>query len=180
MGQLTHKLRREHEEIYRSIISLKRIMDIVDMDADKRLQAYGEFVSYFKLFVDRVHEQKEEEILFTALEQKEDREEEGLLNTLTHEHELGRDLIDEMEDAVKDRNILEFQSVAREYIDLIKRHIDHENAELLVVSDRLLTEDEQEPLLQGVNAFEEEIFSDENNNRIAGTIDRWEKEFGLN
>lgn len=180
MGQLTHKLRREHEEIFRSLITLKRIMDIEDMDAEKRLEAYGDFVDYFKIYVDRIHDQKEEVILFPALEEKEEREEEGLLSKIFHEHELGRELVDEMQDAVKARNIQGFQEAAREYIELMKNHIDYENRELLVVADELLSEEEQEPVLKGANEFEEEILSEPKHANIAGTVDRWERELGLN
>lgn len=119
-------------------------------------------LEFLKVFVDTCHHGKEEDILFPALEKVGMTEKEDLINELLAEHRTGRDLVRDMGvalDGLKggtENTSSVIADKAREYIALLQKHIQKENADLFPMAQRRLPQNEQEELAQHFDRLEKE------------------------
>ena len=98
-------------------------------------------LSFLSEFADGHHHDKEEKILFPAMEEAGFPRDDGPLAVMLHEHDLGRALIARMRelspletDAARE----EFRSSARQYTELLSQHIQKENNVLFRMADRAI------------------------------------------
>jgi hemerythrin-like domain-containing protein len=156
----TEILRKEHDVIL-------KMLDAADVVAQRLI--LGEKVSpdtldglqeFFRLFADRCHHGKEEDILFPLLERKGMPRGGGPIGVMLSEHGRGRELIHEMELAssqfhdtpgVSGRR---WAQAAAEYTNLLREHIAKENDVLFQMAESLLTSEEQERLSQEFERME--------------------------
>lgn len=153
----TEDLRAEHE----GVLSMLRIMQAVILRLRTgaavpraHLEAILEFL---KIFADRCHHGKEEDILFPALEAAGVSRDSGPIGVMLREHSLGRRHIRAMETALESFGAAEsdaspitgesgsgaqaFATAAQDYVDLLSQHIAKENNQLFVMAERLLGPD---------------------------------------
>ena len=96
-------------------------------------------LDFLKIFVDKCHHGKEEDILFPALEAAGMPREGGPIGIMLHEHVLGRGLIRDMDAALAgSADPRSFVAPALDYIELLTQHIAKENSVLLPIAERLL------------------------------------------
>jgi hemerythrin-like domain-containing protein len=158
----TRQLRDEHE----GILVMLRIIETVCRQAEssKRLtiEHFEAILEFLKVFVDKCHHAKEEEILFPALEVLGIPKEGGPIGVMLHEHALGRELIKAI-----DKSFMEYKGggkealeavnhSANEYVSLLLDHIAKENNVLFVMAESRLSEGQQEELYEGFEKIEEE------------------------
>ena len=132
--QAIKDLKMEHNAVHLTL----RILDKICQRIEKAeeiidLQHIDQLLEFFKVFVDKCHHGKEEELLFPALENAGVSNKGGLIEVLLHEHQQGREYVQAMNVALAqfkkgDRKVVnEFVKTAREYINLLDQHIDKEN-----------------------------------------------------
>ncbi len=149
-------LRAEHDGIGVMLQVLEAIC--------RRLEAHepldgGELeaiLGFLKVFVDRCHHGKEEELLFPALEAAGIPREGGPIGVMLSEHEQGRGLIRSMREALEGPDGSGFAATARSYIDLLRAHIAKEDSVLFVAAESILASNQDSALFEGFEAIERE------------------------
>jgi hemerythrin-like domain-containing protein len=98
-----------------------------------------DILDFLKIFADKCHHGKEEDILFPALEAAGMPREGGPIGVMLHEHTLGRGLIRDMDAALAgSAGPRAFVAPALDYIELLTQHIAKENNVLFPMAERLL------------------------------------------
>jgi hemerythrin-like domain-containing protein len=138
----TRALRDEHALILRVVDALERTLDHGREAAAARAAA-GQFPTFFRLYTDALHHGKEEDLLFDAMAEEGFSKVDGPIAHMMEEHRLGRALVRQMADSA-DSLIdhpaawRDFETAARDYVDLIRRHILKEDHGLFDTADSVL------------------------------------------
>ena len=159
----TEQLKNEHEAV-------KLMMKILDAAGGKlkagnkqKIADFEDMIDFLKVFVDRCHHGKEEQILFPQMEKAGVSKENGPIGVMLAEHEQGRGYIRGMSQGVEDYKAgkgdatqLLLENVAL-YIELLDQHIFKENNVLFAMADKLFTEEEQNTLFDQFEELEEKV-----------------------
>lgn len=154
-------LKMEHDAVQLTLRILDKICQKIEQSGEIiDLQHIDQLLEFFKVFVDKCHHGKEEELLFPALENVGVSREGGPIEVLLHEHQQGREYVQNMNAALVqykkgDRTAVdEFVKNAKEYINLLNQHIDKENSVLFPLAETHLSEQEQAKLWEGFELIE--------------------------
>ncbi len=154
----TKQLRDEHEGILTMLEMIDRMVAEPQLAVDRFEQA----LEFLKIFADRCHHGKEEDLLFPALEAKGVSRDNGPIGVMLSEHQQGRGFIKGMNDGLgqyQDGNsgaLAAIRENAHAYTQLLRNHIDKENNILFMMAERILTRQEQEELLAEFEVIETE------------------------
>lgn len=157
----TQQLRDEHEGIKIMLSILEQVGRQLKGTGNLNKEHFDGILEFLKVFMDKCHHAKEEELLFPALVAG-GVPEDGPVVVMLHEHEIGRNHIKAMNaafagyiarDLSLSKNIT--QSIGS-YIPLLRDHIEKENNVLFVMADNLLSEKKQDELLEGFEKIEQE------------------------
>jgi hemerythrin-like domain-containing protein len=162
MTTATQILRKEHDAIL-------RMLDVTE-EAARKLRAaqpvpaetLNGLLEFFRLFADRCHHGKEEDLLFPALERKGMPRAGGPIGVMLHEHEQGRALVGQMASAAEayaggDAEAgRRWAAAASPYAALLREHIAKENEVLFVMAERMLSDAEQAELASAFERMETE------------------------
>ncbi|WAC08598.1 MAG: hemerythrin domain-containing protein [Thermodesulfobacteriota bacterium] len=157
----TQQLRDEHEGVKIMLSILKQVCHQLGSTGNLNKEHLEGILEFLKVFVDKCHHSKEEELLFPALVAA-GVPADGPIAVMLHEHEMGRNYIRAMSDAyatymVGDKSSSQgIMQNAHGYISLLKGHIEKENTVLFVMADNLLSEKRQDELFEGFEKIEEE------------------------
>ncbi len=155
----TQQLKEEHE----GVLLMLRILD--EVSRQLKSQGYIEnehfesILDFLKVFVDKCHHGKEEELLFPALV-KAGIPHDGPIAVMLFEHEMGRKYIRVITDAFERYKLKDASAAAaiaqnaQDYIALLADHIDKENNILFAMADDRLTEKTQDELFEGFEKIE--------------------------
>lgn len=158
----TRQLRDEHEGIKVMLRIIENVCKQAESGERLMIEHFEGILEFLKVFVDKCHHAKEEEVLFPALEALGIPKEGGPIGVMLHEHALGRGLIKDIDKAFTEyRNggkaaLKEVNQSAKEYIFLLFNHIGKENNMLFVMAENRLSEEQQEELYEGFEKIEEE------------------------
>jgi hemerythrin-like domain-containing protein len=125
----TQELRAEHDGILLMLEILGRICNRMDTGTAVDLKHLEGIVEFLRVFADRCHHGKEEDILFPAMEKAGIPKEEGPIGEMLHDHDHGRSCIRRMNDALEkmqggdETHRSSFIEAALEYTSLLKNHI---------------------------------------------------------
>ena len=154
-------LKMEHDAVQLTLRILDKICQKIEQSGEIiDLQHIDQLLEFFKVFVDKCHHGKEEELLFPALENVGVSNKGGPIGVLLHEHQQWREYVQNMNAALVqykkgDRTAVdEFVINAKGYINLLNQHIDKENGVLFPLAEKHLSEQEQEKLWEGFELIE--------------------------
>ena len=158
----TDILIKEHDAILKMLNILEEVC--LRLDNGERVEETDleNIVEFFKVFADKCHHGKEEDILFPALEEYGIPNEGGPIGVMLSDHVVGRDNVKGMSDAIvdykegKDSAPIEFVRYGRNYIELLTAHIEKENNILFVMADMHIPDERQQSLLVDFEKAEEE------------------------
>jgi hemerythrin-like domain-containing protein len=157
----TQQLRDEHEGIKSMLSILEQVCQQLGSTGSLNREHFEGILEFLKVFVDKCHHGKEEDLLFPALIAL-GVPEEGPIAAMLLEHEMGRHFVKAMS-AVFARYIAGEESSAKDiikdaygYISLMKGHIEKENVVLFVIADSHLSNKRQRELSEGFEKIEEE------------------------
>ena len=157
MTTATNTLRDEHKAILKMLDATEEVARRIKSGAAAAPETLSGLLEFFQVFADRCHHGKEEDCLFPLLEQRGLPRQGGPTGVMLHEHEQGRELIQNMRKAAEaftagqNGASLLWADAALDYAALLRAHIAKENDVLFVMADRLLSVSDQESLL---DAFE--------------------------
>ena len=177
MGKATQDLRKEHD----SILHVLEILDVM-ISADNKentemLQNYTELVYFLKIFADKCHHGKEENILFLDLEKLGIPNQGGPIGVMLQEHNQGREYIALMDKALESKDLKEFNAAAARYSELLRSHIEKENNVLFVMADQTLDEARQDELFEKFEQHEETVIGHGVHEELHAMIHKWSKIF---
>ncbi len=178
MTSATDTLRKEHDTILRMLDAAEEVA--LQLDRGERVppEVLAGLLEFFRLFADRCHHGKEEEMLFPILEKKGVPGTGGPLGVMLAEHQLGRALLERMAEAA---DAYEsggpeaghcWSRAVRAYAVLLRGHIFKENEVLFVMAEGLLTDAEQALLAQGFEKVEEQRMGPGAHERLHALMDK--------
>jgi hemerythrin-like domain-containing protein len=135
----TDDLRAEHEGILRMLDILRAIATRLGAGRNVPVAQLEGILDFLKVFADKCHHGKEEDILFPALEAAGMAHDNGPIAVMLHEHTLGRGHIRDMAAALAENaGLAAFAGPALAYVELLTQHIAKENNVLFPMAERLL------------------------------------------
>lgn len=144
--KVTEQLKAEHNGIKLMLNILDKMctkLESADMINPKHLDEVLEFI---RIFIDKCHHTKEEELLFPALERAGIPKEKGPIGVMLLEHSKGREYIKALGEAIDEYKrgsetaALKIIENAKGYIRILLAHIDKEDNVLYPMADARLSE----------------------------------------
>jgi hemerythrin-like domain-containing protein len=178
MNTATAILRQEHDAILRMLDVTDAIVQQLERNQRVAPETLAGLLEFFRLFADRCHHGKEEELLFPLLERKGMAHEGGPIGVMLHEHEQGRSLVRQMGDAADAYGSGQAQAgarwadAARSYVALLRQHIDKENNVLFMMAENVLSAAEQAELVAAFEKVEEEKMGAGTHERLHALMDK--------
>ena len=152
MKSPTDVLRDEHTIILRGLDLLGAAADRPEAGAAPPDGWWEEVLGWLRAFADRNHHAKEEDLLFPALINAGVPAEGGPIDVMLEEHAQGRALVRAMAESRGAARAAK----AREYVALLRAHIDKENGVVFPLADAVLDDAEQRALASAFTAVESE------------------------
>ena len=111
-------------------------------------------IEFLRVFVDKCHHAKEEDVLFPALVEDGEPIENDLVKVLLAEHAAGRKLVSEMTEALTSYqagnrdSVSDLRGAARSYTQLLTDHIAKEDSELYPLADIKISAAAQQEMVE--------------------------------
>jgi hemerythrin-like domain-containing protein len=158
MSKAMADLMNDHEAILSALDIFTKILDSNKAKASVNAQEMTDFVNFLKEFADKCHHGKEEGMLFPAMIAAGVPDHGGPIGVMMTEHVQGRKLIHDMDEALEgvvDQARLE--KAGRDYIDLLRAHIQKENMILFPMADRVLNGQLLDKMAENFDEHEEKV-----------------------
>jgi hemerythrin-like domain-containing protein len=156
----TEILKHEHKVINLMLDGVRRELTELREVGTFDFPKLEKVLDFGRNFIDRCHHAKEENYLFLKLEEKGQPEDRGLLAELLAEHRQGREHLAAMAQSMPQaqagdqKALKDLAGHVRAYLELLTDHIDKENEILVPMTDRLLSQGEQEAVGKAFEEFE--------------------------
>jgi hemerythrin-like domain-containing protein len=178
MDTATEVLRKEHDAILRMLEATEEVARRLRNHERVEPQILDQLLEFFRLFADRCHHGKEEDLLFPLLEKKGMPRGGGPIGVMLMEHDQGRGLVGQMDIAGKEFATgdsaagLRWATAAADYAELLREHIAKENEVLFVMAERMLTPVEQQELALAFEKSEAEKLGAGTHERLHAMMDK--------
>ena len=159
----TDALKHEHE----AVKLMMRIMEVISarIRSGQKVQRQDldNMTDFLRIFVDRCHHGKEEEILFPVLEEAGIPKSGGPIGVMLAEHEHGREYLRNISHALINfeagdhSRAIDLSDNIQAYIELLNEHILKENDVLFQMADKVLTKEVQNNLYDRFEELEENV-----------------------
>ncbi len=159
----TALLRREHElilEVSNALADMARRSEEQALD----WASVSDCVTFLRLFADAFHHRKEEDLLFPSLVAHGLPEKAGPVAVMLYEHGQGREMVQEMVEAVEQAGAdapdaaSRMRGAALGFQDLITAHIAKENGILFDIADQAIEDDACRELCSAYESVSEQLF----------------------
>ena len=174
----TSVLRKEHEAILKMLDATDEAARQIERGNAADPEILSGLLEFLRLFADRCHHGKEEDLLFPKLEQKGMSRHGGPIAVMLMEHDQGRALIRKMVEASESFAAGDpaaakvWAAAAQGYTQLLRSHISKENDILFVMAEQLLSDEEQGELYAGFEKVELEKMGAGTHDRLHKLMDR--------
>lgn len=148
----TEQLKNEHQAVLLALEILEKICQRLEVGEKVEPKHQEEILEFIKIFVDKCHHGKEEDLLFPALEKVGIPKENGPIGMMLTEHDMGRDYVRGMSENIS--NPEKYIENAHRYIELLKQHIEKENNILYPMADIHISQAKDDELLKEFNKLE--------------------------
>jgi len=158
----TDQLKSEHEGIKLMLEILSVVCAKLKSGQDLNQEHFTKMLEFLKVFVDKCHHGKEEDLLFPAMEEAGVLKEDGPIGVMLMEHNQGRGYIKGMSEAFdrfkkEDRNAsAKIVENGESYIALLTQHIYKENNVLFPMADKVSSKTIQDDLEEEFEKLEVE------------------------
>ena len=162
----TDLLKEEHHGVKIALQVLEQLCKRIGGKPDDKRVLYIDdltrLIDFFRVFVDKCHHAKEEEILFPALIEAGLPQEGGPVQVLLAEHAEGRKLVAEMDGALKTYRSGSLGAVpvligtATSYTNLLTEHITKEDTVLYPIADAKIPAEIQAGMIESFEKIEVE------------------------
>lgn len=159
----TEQLIHEHDAILSMLTILEKVCSKLDSREKVEPSHLEDIIEFFKVFADKCHHGKEEAHLFPAMEEAGIPRQGGPLGVMLDEHDTGRAYVVAMSDGARryksgdEKGSVQFVANARQYIELLRQHIDKENDVLFPLAERSIPVERQDDLVTRFERVEQEV-----------------------
>jgi hemerythrin-like domain-containing protein len=156
----TDQLKEEHQGILLMLNILEKVCVKLESKEKVDPEHLDRIVEFFRIFADKCHHGKEEDLLFPEMEKAGIPKDRGPIGVMLIEHDQGRAHVRGMGEASTrykkgdPRASAEFAQNARDYIALLTQHINKENNILFPMGERAISPDKQQGLLEAFEKLE--------------------------
>ncbi len=156
------QLKEEHQGILLMLKILEKVAAKLEAKEKVDLNHLERIVEFLRVFADRCHHGKEEDLLFPAMEKAGVPKEQGPIGVMLAEHQQGRGFIKGMAEALDRQKkgdpkaLPSYTENARNYIALLTQHIKKEENVLFPMGEKVLSKKTQEELVEGFEKIEVE------------------------
>ena len=145
----TQQLKDEHGGIKIMLAILDRICAKMESGGKVNTGHLKKSIEFIRVFADKCHHAKEEDILFPAMEKAGIPRQGGPIGVMLMEHEMGRNFVKGMAEGLElyekdSTSYAKFVENARGYVKLLSNHIDKEDNILYPMADSRISEKEQD------------------------------------
>ncbi|HWR84319.1 MAG TPA: hemerythrin domain-containing protein [Candidatus Deferrimicrobium sp.] len=179
----TDILKAEHQAIL-------EMLDVIDAVCTKLTSGEAvnpdhldQVVNFIKGFADSCHHAKEENVLFKAMEDAGMPKEGGPIGVMLMEHNVGRQHVKAMSEAVAGYRLSEKQARqlfiehARAYVQLLRQHILKEDNILFPMADRHLSDTQQQTVLDDFKHVEHHDLGSGSHEKYLGILATLKKHY---
>jgi hemerythrin-like domain-containing protein len=158
----TEQLKEEHQVIKLMLRIAEKVCEKLESGEEVDPEHLERIVEFIRVFADKCHHGKEEDLLFAAMEEAGIPRKGGPIGVMLTEHDMGRGYVKGMSEAIArykagdGKASTAIAQNARDYIALLTQHIDKEDNILYPMADMHLSEDQQKELLEGFERVEHE------------------------
>ncbi|KKS12786.1 hemerythrin [Candidatus Daviesbacteria bacterium RIFOXYD1_FULL_41_10] len=172
----TGQLKEEHKAVKEALQILHVFAQ--NLKAGKKVDKadFEKLLEFLKVFVDKCHHGKEENLLFPAMEKAGIPKEGGPIGMMLYEHSLGRNFIKGMGSAKTGRKIADN---IEGYCQLLTEHIDKEDNILYEMADMHLDKATQRELLKKFDLLEKEKIGPGKHEKFHQTLNKLKKVYPL-
>jgi hemerythrin-like domain-containing protein len=173
----TATLRHEHDAILKMLDATDEVARQIENGRIPEPDTLSGLLEFLRVFADRCHHGKEEDLLFPLLEKKGLPRHGGPIAVMLREHDQGRALIRMMVDAAEafaagDASAAkQWAAPAQGYTQLLRSHIGKENDILFVMAEQLLSDAEQSELFAAFEKVEVEKMGPGTHERLHKLMD---------
>ncbi len=178
MKTATEILRNEHDAILRMLDATEEVAHRLSRRERVEPQILENLLEFFRLFADRCHHGKEEDLLFPLLEKKGMPRSGGPISIMLMEHDHGRSFVRLMAQESQlystgnaDAGV-RWAAAAVQYVELLREHIAKENEVLFVMAERMLSDAEQRELAVAFENAELEKMGAGTHERLHAMMDK--------
>ena len=181
----TDILEDEHRVIEQMLSCLEMIIERANASGMLKEEPAKEAVEFFRIFVDRCHQRKEDAHLFPLMQARGMTRSSGPISVVRCEHELARLHLDGMAGAVQwaskgDANVLQrFVQHAQSYIRLVREHMRSEDHHFFPSANRVFNEFDQQNLLTNFEDVEAKELGAGTHERYVGLVNRLTASLGV-
>lgn len=179
----TDVLIKEHDAILVMLEILKVISTRLENSEYVKPEHLPQIVEFIRVFADKCHHGKEENLLFISLKKAGMPVEGGPISVMLSEHDMGRNFVGEM-DAAASAYARGSKSAARQfaksalgYVALLSQHILKENKVLFPMADRMIPLAEQNQLVEDFEKVETDIIGEGTHERFHALLDQLKAEY---
>ncbi len=173
--QAVEILMNEHRVIRRALDILEAIVTRIERDQEVPRDRIAALLEFFHVFADRCHHAKEESALFPQLDEGGLPCMGGPIGVMLCEHVRGRAIRRQMQVALDVWNAPQarqrFVRAAREFIELLRSHIEREDHVLFRMAAEMLTAEEDRELARAYDRHEREVVGEGVHERFHRLID---------
>lgn len=131
------ELKSDHQQILTKLVELEKAIDQQKISQAK----VEEFLHFTETFAEP-HHQKEEQVLFPALEKRGIPKEGGPIGMMLIEHTNKKEYISRMKEALQEKDQIKLKDNAQAMISLLRDHIYKEDNVLYPCAQKVLTAEE--------------------------------------
>jgi hemerythrin-like domain-containing protein len=178
-------LREEHDNILRGLNVLEACALKLHDQQDVSPETLEGLIEFFRLYADRTHHGKEEDLLFPAMIDYGFSREGGPIHCMLADHEHNRALTREMIAAAAEYRAgnkpagLRFASAAVEYVRALREHIQKENLVLFVMADNTIPSEREPQLLTSFQDVDANKIGKAEIDRLLRLLDTLSEQFVL-
>lgn len=178
MGIAVEQLKKEHETIEAMLKILEAVLKRLEVGEKTEPEHLSEIVDFFRVFADRCHHGKEEEIFFPALEMAGIPKEGGPIGVMLQEHDQMRAYMSGLAEAGGRYQAGEPEAreevirYASAYAAMLRKHIEKENQVLFKMAEIYLSPEEEKELAERFESMESEKMGVGTHERLLGVLER--------
>jgi hemerythrin-like domain-containing protein len=178
MPTATLILRKEHDAILKMLDATEEAARRIEAGQAVAPETLEGLLEFFRLFADRCHHGKEEDLLFPLLESRGLPRHGGPTGVMLREHDQGRALVRQMVEAVEASKSgagdapARWAEAARAYAELLRAHIAKENDILFVMAENILSPEEQSHLAAEFDKLEVEKMGAGTHERLHAVMEK--------
>lgn len=170
----------EHRLIEKMVDMMGKELNRIERDRSGNPEFIEAVIDFIRIYADRCHHGKEEDILFRDLKKKSISDaHKKIMGELIEEHKFGRKLIGEMEDANERyrkgerRALSKIIDSLKALVELYPDHIEKEDKRFFLPVMKYFTDKEKDAMLAEEYDFDKTLFHDLYKEQVA----KWEKLF---